>query len=219
MLKKYLLPVLLFLAPALLFSQQALIRELTGTVELKHAGQERWDIAVPGQNIAAHTVISTGFKSTALLAVGSSILHVRPLTRLTLAEIHSSAQTETINVALQAGRMKADIKAPAGSKASFTAQTPTTTASVRGTVFELDTVTITVLEGSVEFTGASGASVVVDAGRQSYFDESSGRPALPEETLISDLRPDTPLGSDFAGAVGDSGRQISDLELIAIIEY
>ena len=56
-------------------------------------------------SLSEDTIISTGFKSSALIRAGSSVITVRPLTRLALAEIISAAGTENINVNLQAGRI------------------------------------------------------------------------------------------------------------------
>ena len=68
-----------------------------------------------GDQVSEDTVVSTGFKSTALIEVGSALLAVRPLTRLTLTEISASAGNETLNVNLAAGRVRVDLNPPAGS--------------------------------------------------------------------------------------------------------
>jgi hypothetical protein len=65
------------------------------------------------------TVVSTGFKSTALIEVGSTVITVRPLTRLTLTEIRASSESESLNVNLQSGRIRVDVNPPAGAKASM----------------------------------------------------------------------------------------------------
>jgi len=163
---------------ALAFAQspQALIWEMTGTVELKASGSGSWIPARAGDRIERSTVISTGFKSTALLAVGSSTIVVRPLTRLSLEELMSQSGTETINIGLSTGRVRVEVKPPAGSRADFTVQTPSATASVRGTVFDVDPVNIHVIEGKVRYASGSGKgrSVQVGAGQNSQIDDSGG---------------------------------------------
>jgi hypothetical protein len=146
------------------------IKELTGEVELKRAGTSAFTRARAGDTLAADTVISTGFKSSAVIELGSSSIAVRPLTRLSLAEIQSVSDTETVNVKLQTGRVKVDVKPAAGTRTNFTVQSPSATASVRGTNFEFDTFNLTVNEGKVAFQGNSGMAVLVPAGMSSSID-------------------------------------------------
>ena len=187
--------LMLFCTVSLIFSQ-AVIVELAGTVELKHAGSAVWVNAVTGQRIEDDTSISTGFRSMAIIALGNSTILVRPLTRLTLRELSQLADSERIEVNLQVGRVRADIRPPAGGRADATFQSPSAVASVRGTVFEFDTLNLQVSEGTVEFTGATMLPVLVDSGRFSSIDETNGRAALPAETSIEDLRPELPIASD-----------------------
>ncbi|MCL2881089.1 MAG: FecR family protein [Treponema sp.] len=173
----------------------AVIRDIAGTVEIRLAGSEVWKPAAKGQSISGDTTISTGFKSSALLALGDSLVTIRPLTRLTLKELSMSADTEKVQVNLQTGRVRAEVKAPAGARAQFTVQSPSATASVRGTVFEFDTQNLWVSEGTVAFSGAANIPVLVDAGRFSYSDERTGRASSPD-TNATDLAPDLPIASD-----------------------
>ena len=69
------------------FCQSGTIRELTGVIELKPAGAASFVRASQGDEVAVNTIISSGFNSTAIIEVGNSIIIVRPLTRLSLAEI------------------------------------------------------------------------------------------------------------------------------------
>ena len=153
------------------FAQSGVIREFTGEVELKRAGSSSFVPAKAGETVAADTIISTGFKSTAIVEVGNSTIAVRPLTRLSLAEIRSTSGTETLNVKLQTGRVKVDVKPPAGTKANCTVQSPSSTASVRGTSFEVDSYNLKVLEGSVAFRGNKGREILIPAGMESYIEE------------------------------------------------
>jgi len=120
---------------------------------------------------------------------------VRPLTRLSLSEISSSAGTETLNVSLQAGRVRLDVKPPAGGRAAMAVQSPTATASVRGTSFEFDTHSLTVLEGTVAFQGNRGGVMMVSAGSTSETN-ANGRSADPIETYAAKLLPRQPAGSE-----------------------
>ena len=182
-------------------SQNGIITEITGTVELKAVGQTNFSPARTGDAVAANTIVSTGFKSTALIRAGSAVLTVRPLTRLTLAEIRNAAGIETINVSLQTGRVRVDVTPPAGTRAAMTITSPVATASVRGTSFEFDTRSITVLSGTVAFLGANGGVMLVSAGSTSEIN-SNGRSADPAEIFTSALVPPPPAGSDTSYAGG-----------------
>ena len=123
---------------ACLGAQTARIQQITGTVEVKTPGAAEWRAAEIGQTLDQASLISTGFKSTALVRIGGSALIVRPLTRLSLGEIAAAQNEERVTVDLRAGRIRADVKPPAGVKTSFTVRSPMATASVRGTVFDFD---------------------------------------------------------------------------------
>ena len=195
---------LILLCKAGLFAQSGVIKELAGTVELKQAGAAAFVPAKTGDRVAKDTIVSTGFKSSALIEVGSSLIAVRPLTRLTLAEISTSAGSETINVNLQTGRVRVDVNPPAGTKASMEVRGPNATASVRGTSFSFDTYTITVHHGKVAFisnrnvSGGPGRTresvpTVVNPGASSEI-KASGRavdPVILSRTkLIPEIKKD-----------------------------
>ena len=179
----------------LVFGQSGVIKELTGTVELKRAGQTAFVPAKAGDTVARDTVVSTGLKSTAIIAIGSTVITVRPLTRLTLAEISSSAGTETVNVSLQTGRVRVDVDPPAGTRTNTSVQGPSATASVRGTSFEFDTREVKVEKGTVAFSGNKGGTMLVSAGSSSIITESN-KASDPVVTSAAELLPPPPVGSD-----------------------
>jgi len=161
-------------------NQCGVIQELTGNVYYKSAGSSVFTAAKAGDVIPQNTVISTGFKSTAVIAVGCSVIFIRPLTQLTLAE--------NINVNLQTGRIKVDTTA--GTAANCTIQSSCATASVRGTNFEFDTVNIKVNEGTAAFYGVSGPAVIVKTGEKS----SIGADGKPSDTALAPFLPSSPSG-------------------------
>jgi len=181
------------------FSQDAFIYQLTGTVEIKQPGENSFKGAASGDKVYKDTVISTGFKSYAIIKIGSAIMTARPLTQLTLAEIQKLGETETLNVDLHAGRVRVDLKPPAGTKASATFTGPTTTASVRGTSFEFDTDSLYVREGTVSFTGNRGQSILVKAGESSRV-EHFGQVTTPRDGRNSNLLPPSPVGTSARDA-------------------
>ena len=195
MTKKIALIVLLvFIITAGAFAQSGTIRELTGEVELKPAGASAFRAAAAGDTVAANTIVSTGFRSTAVIAIGSSLITVRPLTRLSLSEIQTLENTENTSISLQTGRVRVEVNPPAGTRANLQVQTPSTTASVRGTSFEMDTENLTVITGRVIYAGASGPAAMVTAGNSSLL-SSNGTAANPTEIAAASLAPSSPVGS------------------------
>ena len=205
--KKTLLIILLILLGMSVSAQNAergsgIIRELSGTVELKPRGASSYVSAKAGDQVNQDTVISTGFKSSALVAVGSTLITVRPLTRLTLTEISAASGTETLNVNLQAGRVRVDVNPPAGTRAAMTVSSPIATASVRGTSFDFDTRNLYVNHGKVSFKGNKGSPMLIGAGGSSKVEED-GKAADPIRVSIADLMPPAPVGAESSG--GTSG--------------
>jgi len=196
--KRIVLTFYLMITGIIVFAQTGTIREISGTVELKKTGTVDFIPAKTGDIVNQETVISTGFKSTAIVQIGSNMLTIRPLTRLTLTEITAASGSETLNVNLQAGRVRVDIKPPAGTKASTSVSSPSATASVRGTSFEFDTRNIFVNDGTVSFRGSRGAGTLVNAGSSSKI-KSDGKAAHPIEVSNQSLRPSAPVGYDNGG--------------------
>ena len=196
--KKKILVFLLIIMGMSVFAQNGTIKEMSGTVELKNPGAPDFTPAKAGDTVGQQTVVSTGFKSTALIEIGSAVLTVRPLTRLTLTEINASTGAESLNVNLQAGRVRVEVNPPAGTKASMSVKGPTATASVRGTSFDFDTRNIYVNRGKVSFQGSRGAGVLVSAGSTSQINDN-GRALNPVETQYVNLLPPSPAGLNTGG--------------------
>jgi len=204
--KKAILAILLAGLIMAVYAQNGVVKELTGTVELKPAGAASFVPAAAGAQVNADTVVSTGFKSTALLEVGSATIVVRPLTRLTLTEINASQGAETINMSLQAGRVRVDVNPPAGAKASLSVSSPSATASVRGTSFYFDAMNVSVREGTVDFKGNSGYTVQVGADSFSAVNAYSVA-AVAQSNGSAGLLPSSPAGYDqtASGPTGGTG--------------
>ena len=221
--------VFFFAQLSVIFAQDgstAVLQELSGTVELLHAGSGVWETAERGQVLHADTVVSTGFRSMAMIQAGSVSITVRPLSRLSLSELIAGEGAEGINVNLQAGRVRVDIKTPAGTRADVTVSSPVATASVRGTVFEFDTINMVVSEGAVAFSGALGIAVLVDAGGFSHVDDRNGRVATAEETMITVLKPNLPVTSGLLHPVNEVSETIrfspaaeSTVDVINVITF
>ncbi|MDR2663345.1 MAG: FecR family protein [Treponema sp.] len=197
--KKTILGLALILGAAALFGQEAVIREIAGTVELKAPGSAEWRPARQGQSITRNTLVSTGFKSIALIALGNSTLTVQPLTRLSLEELIRAEENEKVEINLRAGRIRADVKPPVGGGTTgFTVRSPTATASVRGTVFEFNGIRLSVDEGRVHFSGGDRSGTYVGPGRGVSTDPESGRTLGVRETVMEALTLPLPAGVEIA---------------------
>lgn len=157
----------------------ATITEIAGKVECKLPQQE-WQTAKVGDVLPAGSLISTGFKSTAILKTESATLTVKPVTRLSLEDLVKSEGTTKTQMFLMAGRVKAEVTPKSGEKADFKIKSPTATASVRGTGFEFDGKNLLVDHGAVQFEAESGVGVaqVVAAGELSSV-SSTGSVSVP----------------------------------------
>ncbi|MDR3201272.1 MAG: FecR family protein [Spirochaetales bacterium] len=203
----------LLFAAAFAFGQTGVIKEITGTVELKAPGATSWKPASVGMVITKNTLISTGFRSTALVGLGNSLLTVQALTRLSLEEIALSQGNEKIGLALQTGRVRANVMPPSGGRTDFTVRSPTATASVRGTTFVFDANSVSVSGGLVTFAGANGLPVAVAAGESSAVmwrgtaaapvgaETAPPSPVGASEGAITTLVTSTPIPSIPYGAV------------------
>jgi len=177
------------------YAQSGVIKNITGQVELKAPGSTSFVAAKVGDSLTENTIISTDFKSIALIEVGSAILTVRPLTRLTLTEILASAETEILSVNLQAGRVRVDLNPPAGLKASVSVSSNIASSSARGTSFEFDTRILQVNEGRVMFKGTKGQGAPINAG--SNVSTSQGGSAVNPVTYgTAVLIPRSPSGAE-----------------------
>jgi hypothetical protein len=173
---------------------RAVVREVSGTVEIKAPGGTEWVPAAAGQRIEKRTVISTGFRSTALIAVGNSVLTVRPLTRLSLEEILETAGNEQVGVYLQTGRVRADVNPPSGGTVDFQVRSPIITASIRGTSFEFDGERLRVDEGTVHVSGGDATGVYVGQGHAVLSVAETGRTSTVAEAAREALIPALPSG-------------------------
>jgi hypothetical protein len=202
----------LMLLPGLqgLFAQetpvpQAIIREISGTVEVKAPNAAAWSHASRGQALARDTLISTGFKSSALIAIGNSMLTVQPLTRLSLEELTRVEGSEKVDVNLRTCRIRANVKPPANGKTDFTVRSPTATASVRGTVFEFNGIQLQVDEGRVHLAGSDGNGTYVGMGQVARTNIETGRTVSAAETAREELTLPVPAGMDSVPEIIPAG--------------
>lgn len=210
--KRMVVGLAFLLGTAVLFAQEAVIREISGTVEVKAPGAAAWSPAERGQGIGREVIISTGFKSSAVIAIGNSTLSVQPLTRLSLEELVQAGSGEKVGINLRAGRIRADVKPPAGGRTEFIVKSPMATASVRGTSFEFDGIQLKVDEGRVHVAGGDGGGTYVGAGHLAKTDIETGLTVGTAETAKEELRPPVPAGMDSAPETRAAPPPVGDIE-------
>ncbi|MDR2158549.1 MAG: FecR family protein [Treponema sp.] len=184
-----------------LFAQTGMgtIREVSGVVEIKAPGSGNWVPAHRGDILERNTIISTGFKSTAILSLGESVLIIQPLSRLSLEELARRPEKDEVSIRMRVGRVRAAVTPPENGKVEFTIRSPMATASVRGTVFDFDTINLNVREGWVNFSTPVSPALPVKAGAGSSVDEINQ--AVTPSATITDraLFPAAPMGTASSG--------------------
>ena len=164
--------VLLILTVALvpmIAQTKAIVKEVKGKVEIKLPGRG-WQRARGGMIIPKGATISTGFKSSAVLQLGKSMLQVKPLTRMTLEELIQKNGVVSTKLFLRVGKIKAKVRSAKGLRQNFKLKSPVSTAAVRGTDFEYDGIHLKVEEGVVRFFNLLAQRRDIIAGEESETD-------------------------------------------------
>jgi hypothetical protein len=144
---------------------QAVVREISGKVEVMPAGQS-WIPARVGMSLALGTFISTGFNSSAVLEIGQATLQARPLTRLRLDELVEREGTIRTDLFLKVGKVRAQVKTGEGLTQDFKLKSPVSTAAVRGTGFEYEGYDLYVFEGNVRYSSLVGQERTYSPGEE-----------------------------------------------------
>lgn len=112
------------------------IIQVEGTVEVRLAGEEGWKPAAVEMVLAPGSELSTGFASRAAFRTPEGVaLLVRPLTQLRIGSAYRDEEVSRVEVELKIGRVRAEATHLTG-ESDLRVRTPRLTASVRGTIFE-----------------------------------------------------------------------------------
>ena len=135
--KKVFVLLLVLFSTSIIFAATdvAVVNSVVGKVEVQV--NDSWIQLKNGDILTSGSIISTGFKSSAVLYIGKSLIEVRALTRLTIEEIVEQNQNYNTTMFLDAGNIKADIKKSENKRVGFKVRTSVATASVRGTSGEI----------------------------------------------------------------------------------
>ena len=184
--KSLLLIAVLALVAVSVSAQTAAIDRVSGKVEYRMTSAGGWETASVGDRLPLNATISTGFGASAVLNLGSSVLEVGQLTRLSIEELADNG-------------LSAEVFVP-----DFTVRTPLSTASVRGTEFETNGWQVSVSEGVVAF--ADMLSQLQNVGVDQASTVSGNGPTDPanEANNKADLGDGGGPG-DFVGGPATSG--------------
>lgn len=121
---------------AFAFADDALILSTSGTVEIGNNG--KWRTAQRGTVVHEGEVISTGFKSEALVRFKDSTMKLSPLTQITLEQLVSNDTRDKVSVYLSTGQVRSNVQHTTNKRVSYTVRNPVAVASVRGTDFSMN---------------------------------------------------------------------------------
>lgn len=119
------------LAGTSVFAADAVILSVIGTVEIGKDGT--WKPAARGSIVTEGDLISTGFKSEALIKFNDATLKLGSLTQVNLEQLVSSQKKDTATVYLKTGSVRSTVTHTSNKKVSYTVRNPVAVASVRGT--------------------------------------------------------------------------------------
>lgn len=145
--------------------------DVKGKVEFQDGGI--WVKAQSGDVIEQGTVISTGYKSSAVIKSNNSSFTIGPMTRITLEKLARQSGKENTQLFLDSGSIQSDVKS--GNR--FKVRSAVATASVRGTSFTFYS------SGRLNVNNGLVALSASEAGRASNADNI---PETTEEPVIED---------------------------------
>ncbi len=169
------------------FALTGKIVSVSGKVEVQNGS--RWMALSAGDELDAGAVISTGFKSEAILKIGESVITVKALTRLTLETLYEQNGDNASSVYLDAGSINASVRSEEDKRVSFKVKTPAVTASVRGTDGDITVNKVVGTSGVWLLTPPEPKAIVYNSANpllsvQSVIEETNAAAAA--EAAISD---------------------------------
>jgi len=164
----------------------ATVISATGKVEIQNGTE--WVAVKAGDIIPKGAVISTGFKSEAVIKVKSSTFTLTPLTRITVEQLAETPAKDETQLYLDSGNVKFDVKKSENKRVGFKVRSPVATASVRGTA------------GTVGANGSVAASegIIAVTSAESPSANIQGDPSdsLPKDGVSNPFTPTKDVGGD-----------------------
>jgi hypothetical protein len=207
--KRLLIILILLSAAAAVFSAEAVVVSIVGTLDIKVPGGV-WTPATVGQKISTQSMVSTGFGSRAKLSVGGMELNLQPVTRVTIDSLTETGGTPSTGLSLQTGVVRST-RPPATRTSStgvdFRVSTPVATAAVRGTDFSVSPDKLVTAEGLVSYS--AGSTVVFSPGGTLTWYKPGFGPVNPTDLApeIWSVNPNSgSMPGDFGSGDSGSGR-------------
>ena len=134
---------------------------IEGKVEILEGGM--WIPVEEGDIIQEKgAVISTGFKSNAVVSVKGTNFTLGPLTRITIENMVAMENKDSTQIYIDSGSLKANVSSSDGRKVGFKVRSAVATASVRGTEFKVTSSgRLSVTQGLVSFGGPESSSAEI----------------------------------------------------------
>jgi hypothetical protein len=189
--------VALLIAAVAWAQTDAVVQRVSGRVEVMQPGGA-WTAASPGMRLALGATVSTSFQSEATLALGSSVVQVKPLTRMRIDQLAQQQGTVSTELYLRVGRVRAEVKSTEGLRQDFKVRSPVSTAAVRGTTFENDGVNTVVEDGLVTISNQYGQGTTLGGGEQGST-TGDDTPTGGEDSKEEQANTDTSTGRGDAG--------------------
>lgn len=188
---------------AVLFADNASVISTVGKVEVNRNNE--WIPLKENAVVSEGEIISTGFKSEAIIRYKDSVMKMGPLTRITLEKLAASETKDDVSLFLNTGAVRSTVNHSENKRVSYTVRNPIAVASVRGTDFVFAGNSIFCLDGAVAVVPARMVNLVRDLGIVASDEENSDEEAdvkdnLPAEgfstafTPSSDINPALPDG-------------------------
>jgi hypothetical protein len=186
--KRYaILALLVLLALPAFAAVEARIVSVDGTVRVS-AGDGSWQEAEAGTLLGSGDMIATGFRGSAVIEIGRSEVDVSPLSQVSIAELAEREDVDAARLSMPFGKVNARVRSAENRRADFRVVSPVSTASVRGTDFVYDGISLQVSKGDVAIENLIGQTHSVRAGQESraYAHEPivSVEAYLEEEALL-----------------------------------
>lgn len=123
-------------------TRSAQVTSISGTAEMRQAGQDAWSPASVGAVLNEGDTLKTSAKSWALLNIDDgkiATVEVKEGSEMVIAELKSDSQTNTSQTLLDLAMGEVLIKAQKvhGENSRFEVKTPTSIVGVRGTTFNV----------------------------------------------------------------------------------
>ena len=131
-----------------LYAEKASVISVRGKAEVSRDG--KWVSLHADDTVSEGEIISTGFKSEAVLVYQGSTMKLGSLTRITLEKLAKSDAGESVSVFLNTGAIRSKVTHEENRRVSYTVRNPVAVASVRGTEYDFTGSTrISCYEGAV----------------------------------------------------------------------